>query len=147
MASFNKVILMGNLTRDPELRYTNGGKAVCDFSIAVNKKQNGEDKVNYFDITCWEKSAENCNKYLSKGSSVMVEGELNQQRWDDRETGAKRSKICVQAHNIQFMSKPQDNNDNQPQAQQSQQEQRYSNQDNPQPQEPVHNNNGSDIPF
>ena len=78
MASFNKVILMGNLTRDPELRYTPGGSPVCSFGLAVNRRyrQNDEwkEEVCFVDITVWGKQAENCNEYLSKGRPIMLEG-------------------------------------------------------------------------
>lgn len=107
MASFNRVILMGNLTRDPELRYTPGGVAVTDLSLAVNEvRGRGDDRketAHFFDVTVWDRMAENCSQYLTKGSPVLVEGRLVQDTWEDRETGKKRSKIKVVANTVQFL--------------------------------------------
>lgn len=122
MSSFNKVILLGNLTRDPEVRYTPNGTAVAGFAIAVNErrtdKNTGEakDKVDYFDIIVYGKQAETCGQYLEKGALVLVEGKLNQRRWDDKATGQKRSKvevIAAQYGGVTFMprnraQKPED---------------------------------------
>jgi single-strand DNA-binding protein len=106
MASFNKVVLMGNLTRDPELRYTPGGAAVCTFGLAMNRryKQNDEvkDEVCFVDITVWGRQAENCDQYLSKGSGIMLEGRLRLNQWETDE-GSRRSKLDVVANNIQFL--------------------------------------------
>jgi single-strand DNA-binding protein len=108
MASFNKVILMGNLTKDPELRYTSSGLAVANFSLAINRKttKEGEKKeeVDFFDIETWDKQAELCSEYLSKGRSVLIEGRLKQDRWED-ETGSKRSRVKIVATAIQFLPK------------------------------------------
>jgi single-strand DNA-binding protein len=109
MTSFNKTILMGNLTRDPEVRYTPNGAAVASFAIAVNRKykQGSETKeeVSYIDIVVFGKQAENCGQYLSKGDSALIEGRLQQRRWDDKDTGAKRSKVEVAAQSVTFMPK------------------------------------------
>ncbi len=106
MASYNRVILMGNLTRDPELRYTPGGTAVANFGIAINRRYKTEDEVreevDFFDIVVWGKQAENCSEYLSKGRSVLVEGRLQQNRWETSE-GQKRSKVEVVANTVQFL--------------------------------------------
>lgn len=106
MASFNKVILMGNLTRDPDLRYTPGGSPVCSFGLAVSRRyrQNEEwkDEVCFVDITVWGKAAENCNQYLSKGRGVILEGRLRQHSWET-EDGQRRSKLDVVANNVQFL--------------------------------------------
>ena len=111
MTSFNKVILMGNLTRDPEVRYTPNGSAVASFAIAVNRKykQGDETKeeVSYIDIVVFGKQAENCGQYINKGDSVLIDGRLQQRRWDDKDTGAKRSKIEVVAQAVNFMPKRQ----------------------------------------
>ncbi len=108
MASLNKVFLMGNLTRDPELRYTAGGSSVADFGIAVNRryKQGDEWKedVCFVDITVWGKQAENCAEYLNKGKGVFIEGRLQFRSWESEE-GQKRSKIEVVANNVQFLSR------------------------------------------
>ncbi len=113
MADFNKVIIMGNLTRDPELKYIPSGQAVCSFSLALNNKytsSNGEAKndVSYIDIVVFGKAGENCNQYLSKGRSAMVEGRLQQRRWESQD-GQKRSKVEVVAQSVTFMPKAESN--------------------------------------
>lgn len=109
MTSFNKVILLGNLTRDPEVRYTPNGIAVASFAIAVNRKykQGDETKeeVSYIDIVVFGKQAESCGQYIGKGDSVLVDGRLQQRRWDDKESGQKRNKIEVVAQSVNFMPK------------------------------------------
>jgi len=109
MASFNKVILLGNLTRDPEVRYTPNGSAVANFSVAVNRKyKQGEEtkeEVSYFDIVVFGKQAENCGQYIGKGDSVLIEGRLQQRRWEDKDSGQKRSKVEVAAQYVTFMPK------------------------------------------
>lgn len=109
MASFNKVLLLGNLTRDPELRFTAGGAAVASFGLAVNRKyKQGEEwkeDVCFVDITVWGKQAENCTEYLSKGRSVFIEGRLNFSSWETKE-GQKRNKLDVVANTVQFLSRP-----------------------------------------
>ncbi len=109
MASLNRVLLMGNLTRDPELRYTPGGAAVCEFSIAINRSytsKTGEkkDEVTYLDIVAWARQAEICAEYLKKGRPVFVEGRLTQDRWE--QDGQKRSRIRVTADRVQFLGGP-----------------------------------------
>ena len=105
MASFNKVMLMGNLTRDPELRYTSNGSAVTSFGLAVNRKfkQGDEQKedVCFVDITVWGKQGENCAEYLSKGRPVFVEGRLQYSTWES--DGQKKSKLDVVANTVQFL--------------------------------------------
>ena len=108
MASLNKVMLLGNLTRDPELRHTPKGSAVTDLGLALNRKvQDGnggwKEEVTFVDVTVWGNSAENAHKYLSKGRGVFVEGRLQMDTWDDKETGKKRSKLKVVADNLQFL--------------------------------------------
>jgi single-strand DNA-binding protein len=107
MSSLNKVFLMGNLTRDPELRYTPNGAAVTKFGLAVNRKYKQGDEWKkdacFVDITVWGKSAENCAEYLTKGKMVLIEGRLQFQQWET-EDGQKRSKLDVVANNVQFMS-------------------------------------------
>ena len=112
MASFNKVILMGNLTRDPELRYTGSGTAVCGLGLAVNrtyKTQTGELKEDplFIDVTAWGKQAESCNNYLKKGAPVFVEGNLRLETWVDKTTGQNRSKHTISAENVRFLGAPQ----------------------------------------
>jgi len=99
---------MGNLTRDPELRFTSGGTAVASFGLAVNRKfKQGEEwkeEVCFVDITVWAKQGENCAEYLHKGSLVFIEGRLNYQTWE-ADGGQKRSKLEVVANNVQFLTK------------------------------------------
>ncbi|SKB08294.1 single-strand DNA-binding protein [Prosthecobacter debontii] len=109
MASLNKVMLIGNLTRDPEVRYTPKGSAVCDMAIAVNRRyltESGErqEEVTYLDIVLWGKTAELAGQYLAKGRSVFVEGRLQMDTWEDKATGQKRSKIKIVAENMQFLN-------------------------------------------
>jgi len=113
MATFNKVILLGNLTRDPELRYTPQGSAVCEFALALNyqytNKQTGQkvEEVSFIDIVAWGKTGEICAEYLKKGRQVMIEGRLKQDRWEAQD-GKKMSKVRVTAENVQFVgSRPQ----------------------------------------
>lgn len=112
MVSLNKVFLMGNLTRDPELRYTASGSAVADFGLAVNRKYKQGDEwkedVCFVDITAWGKQAETCAEYLSKGKGVFVEGRLQFRTWESEE-GQKRNKIEVVANNVQFLSRSSNN--------------------------------------
>lgn len=107
MASLNKVFIMGNLTRDPELRYVPSGTAVATFTIAVNRvytSQAGEKKeeVSFIRVVVWGRRAEVCGEYLSKGSPVFVEGRLQSRSWESQD-GQKRSTIEVIADNVQFL--------------------------------------------
>ena len=100
MSSFNKVILMGNLTRDPELRQTQSGTSVCRFAIAVNRSYNSQDgssrdETCFVEIDCFGKSAENIAKFFSKGKPILVEGRLRQDSWEDKQSGQKRTKLMV----------------------------------------------------
>ena len=111
MASYNKVMLMGNLTRDPEVRYTPKGTAVCTLGLAVNESyttQSGESREDtvFVDIDVWGRQAETAGQYLSKGRPVFVEGRLRLDQWDDRETGQKRSKLKVVGQRVQFLGSP-----------------------------------------
>ncbi len=109
MANFNKVILMGNLTRDVELRNTQGGTALAKFGMAINRKYtaNGESKEEtcFVDLTAWGKQAELLNQYVRKGSQLMVEGRLQYSTWESQE-GGKRSKLEVVVENFQFVGAP-----------------------------------------
>lgn len=112
MASLNKVFLMGNLTRDPEVRYIPSGTAVADLGVAVNERfkdrDSGEwrEKAVFVDVTVWRRQAETCAEYLSKGSPVMIEGRLQLDQWENSE-GQKRSKLKVLADRVQFLSAAQ----------------------------------------
>ncbi len=106
MASLNKVILIGNLTRDPELRYLPSGAAICKFGLAINRKfkqgDEWKEEVCFVDITVWGKQGESCSEYLSKGRSVCVEGRLTFSTWDS-DDGKKRSKLDVTAEKVVFL--------------------------------------------
>ena len=106
-ANLNKTFLIGNLTRDPELKYIPSGTAVANFGLAVNRRytnSDGEkvDDVCFVDVVAWDKLAEICGEYLSKGSPVFIEGRLQMDSWE-QEDGQKRSKLKVIAQNIQFL--------------------------------------------
>ncbi len=108
MANLNKVMLIGNLTRDPELRVTPKGTAICQFSLAVNRKfrdESGADReeVTYVDIEAWGKSGENIAKYCTKGRPLFVEGRLRLDQWEDKNTKEKRSRMKVVCDNFQFL--------------------------------------------
>jgi len=108
MASLNKVFLAGNLTRDPELRYTPGGTAVAQFGMAVNRKfKNREGKMQeeatFVDIEVWGRQAETTSEYLSKGSPALIEGRLKLDTWESKQTGEKRSKLRVVGERVQFL--------------------------------------------
>jgi len=109
MAYLNKVFLIGNLTRDPELRMTPKGTAICQFGIAVNRQFKDEsgatrDETTFVDIEAWGKQGELVAKYLNKGSLAMVEGRLKFDQWEDKTSGQKRSKLKVVLDNVQFLS-------------------------------------------
>ena len=113
MYTLNRIFMIGNLTRDPELKFTQAGTAVTNFSIAVNrswKKQNGErqEETTFVRIITWRKLAEICNEYLKKGSTILVEGRLSNRSWTTQD-GQKRSTIEVIANNIQFINIPRRN--------------------------------------
>jgi single-strand DNA-binding protein len=106
-ANINRVVLVGNLTRDPELRHTPSGTAVCSLRLAVNsrrKDQSGQwvDKPNYFDITVWGQQGESCAQYLSKGRPVAIDGRLEWREWDAQD-GTKRQAVEVVADSVQFL--------------------------------------------
>ena len=108
MANLNRVLLIGNLTRDPEVRYTPKGTAVADIGIAVNRVYSGEDgekkeEVTFVDVTLWGRKAEVAQEYLKKGRPVFIEGRLQLDTWDDKQTGQKRSRLRVVAENMQML--------------------------------------------
>jgi single-strand DNA-binding protein len=109
MANLNKVMLIGNLTRDPELRYTPKGTAVADIGLAINRvwkdEQNQkQEETTFVDVTLWGRQAELAQQFLAKGNPVYIEGRLNLDTWDDKATGQKRSKLKVIGENLQFLS-------------------------------------------
>ncbi len=108
MANYNKVILMGNLTRDPEMRYTPGGMAIAKFGLAVNRRwrsESGEQKeeTTFVDVDAFGKQAETIGQYLKKGRPVLVEGRLKLDQWDDKQTGQKRSRLGVVLESFTFL--------------------------------------------
>lgn len=108
MASFNKVILAGNLTRDPELRYTPKGTAVCRFTLAVSRNWTGEDgqkkeEVSFIDIDAWGRQGEVVAQYMKKGRPLLVEGRLKLDTWEDKNTKQKQSKLKVVLESFSFI--------------------------------------------
>lgn len=109
MPSFNKVILMGNITRDPEVRYLPNNTAVCDLGLAVNDRylnkatNQWEDRANFVDCTAFGRNAENIAKFFSKGNPIFIEGKLRYEQWEDRQSGQKRSKLKVVVDLWQFI--------------------------------------------
>jgi single-strand DNA-binding protein len=109
MSSFNKVILLGNLTRDPQVRYTPGGTAVAEIGLAVNrtwfdqKTNSRRDETTFVDVTLWGRQAEVAGEYLAKGRQVLIEGRLQLDTWEDKESGQKRSKLRVVSENMKMV--------------------------------------------
>jgi single-strand DNA-binding protein len=108
MASFNKVILLGNLTRDPEIRYTPKGTAVTEIGLAVNRVYMGEnnekrEEATFVDVTLWGRTAEIAGEYLKKGRPVFIEGRLQLDTWEDKQSGQKRSKLKVVGEGLQLL--------------------------------------------
>jgi single-strand DNA-binding protein len=108
MANFNKVILAGNLTRDPELRYTPKGTAIAKIGLAINRKWRSEtgemkDETTFVDVDAFGKTAETVGQYLKKGRPILVEGRLRYDSWEDKQSGQKRSKLGVVMESFQFM--------------------------------------------
>jgi single-strand DNA-binding protein len=108
-SNINVAVITGNLTKDPELRHTGGGTAVCELRVAVNSsRKNGqtgewEDKANYFDVVVWGAQGENCANYLSKGRPVAVEGRLDWSEWEAKDGSGKRQKVQIVAKSVQFL--------------------------------------------
>ncbi len=109
----NSVNIIGNLCRDPEIRYLPNGTAVCNLSLAVNESYKEEKIVSFFDVEAWSKIAESCHQYLSKGSKVGVSGALKQYRWEKDDQ--KRSKVMIRAIRVEFLNtKPKDIGEEEP---------------------------------
>ncbi len=159
MANLNKVMLIGNLTRDPELRYTPKGTAVAELGLAVNRTRKDEsgqriEETTFVDVTLWGSQAEIAQKYLSKGRPVYIEGRLQYDTWDDKTTGQKRSKLRVIGEQMQFLGSPGDRNsggggggNNAPQQQSAPQQQRSAPPQGASPAPPADNMDDDDIPF
>lgn len=114
MPNFNKVLLMGNLTRDPELRYMPSGTAVASFGLAVNRRyrtQSGEDREDtvFVDVTSFGRQAEVISEYMAKGRPIFIDGRLHLDRWEDKQSGQPRSKLTVTVENFQFVGAPPGN--------------------------------------
>lgn len=108
--NFNKVIAAGNLTRDPEMRFTPKGMGICKFGMAVNRRYKTEageqkDEATFFDVDCFGKTAELIAQYFKKGSTIMLEGRLKLDQWEDKKTGQKMSKLGVVMESFQFVGK------------------------------------------
>ena len=110
MVSFNRVVLAGNLTRDPELRFTNDGIPVCSFGLAVNRVRSRSEEVDFFDISAWRELGETIANYKKKGDPILLEGRLQFRTWEAQD-GSKRNKVDVVADNIQFLSGRNDSED------------------------------------
>jgi len=108
MPNLNKVMLMGNLTRDPELKYTPKGTAIADFALAVNRRYTAEsgekrEEVTFIDCEAWSKTAELIGEYFKKGRPIFIEGRLKLDSWDDKQTGQKRSRMRVVVETFEFL--------------------------------------------
>jgi single-strand DNA-binding protein len=110
MVNFNRVVLAGNLTRDPELRFTNDGIPVCSFGLAVNRVRSRSEEVDFFDISAWRELGETIANYKKKGDPILLEGRLQYRTWEAQD-GSKRSKVDVVADNVQFLGRPGDSDD------------------------------------
>ena len=112
MASFNKVIIMGNITRDPELMQTKNGTSICRFSVAVNRSYNSQDgstrdETCFVEVDSFGRTAENIAKFFNKGKPILIEGRLRQDSWEDKQTGQRRSRIRIVAENLQLLGSRQ----------------------------------------
>ncbi len=110
MVNFNRVVLAGNLTRDPELRFTNDGIPVCSFGLAVNRVRSRSEEVDFFDISAWRELGETIANYKKKGDPILLEGRLQYRTWEAQD-GSKRSKVDVVADNVQFLGGRSDSDD------------------------------------
>ena len=110
MVSFNRVVLAGNLTRDPELRFTNDGIPVCSFGLAVNRVRSRSEEVDFFNISAWRELGETIANYKKKGDPILLEGRLQYRTWEAQD-GSKRSAIDIVADNVQFLGRPGDSDD------------------------------------
>jgi single-strand DNA-binding protein len=110
VVNFNRVVLAGNLTRDPELRFTNDGIPVCSFGLAVNRVRSRSEEVDFFDISAWRELGETIANYKKKGDPILLEGRLQYRTWEAQD-GSKRSKVDVVADNVQFLGGRSDSDD------------------------------------
>ena len=158
MASLNKVMIMGNVTRDVELRYTPKGTAVADIGLACNRIRTGDngekiEEVTFIDVTLWGRTAEIVHQYSGKGRPLFVEGRLHLDSWDDKTSGQKRTKLKVVAENIQLLNsgggggQPSQGGNPAPAQQQSQPSQQGQSPQGGSPADGGHSNDDGDIPF
>jgi single-strand DNA-binding protein len=152
MPSFNKVILMGNLTRDPELKHLPRGTAVCELSLAVNKTwkdDNGQkqERTSFFGGVAFGSTAENLAKYFSKGKPILIEGELTQETWEDKETGKKREKTKVRVERFEFVGGPKGQADQGGQSSAPRPDNEERRRPNPEPRPEPMDTEDDDIPF
>lgn len=114
----NSSIITGNLTRDPEVKYTPGGTAVCDITVAVNDRrkvgEQWQDVATFVDVTLWGKTAENAGQYLAKGRKVGVVGKLAMDSWEDKQSGQRRTKLKVVCEQLEYLSAPRGADDQRP---------------------------------
>jgi len=148
MPSYSKVVIVGHLCRDVELKYTRTSTAVAEVSVAVNEKRkdasgNVIEEVSFIDCTLWGRTAEVAHQYTHKGAAVLIEGRLKQDKWDDRETGAKRSKLKVIAERLVMLGSKGDGQS--PQSQQSHTQESYDEPSQEMPPTPA--GTDDDIPF
>jgi len=113
MPNYNKVILMGNLTRDPEVKYTSGGTAIAKLGMAINRRWRGQDgqtqeETTFVDVDAFGRQAETVGQYLKKGRPIMIEGRLKYDQWEDKQTGQKRSKLGVVLERFEFLDSRSD---------------------------------------
>lgn len=111
MPNYNRTTIVGHLTRDPEVKFFSNETALASFTVAVSEKYRGKDgdmkeETAFIDCKCWGKTAENIGKYMAKGAAILVEGKIKQDNWEDKQTGAKRSKLYLKVDLVQFLSKP-----------------------------------------
>jgi single-strand DNA-binding protein len=144
VANLNRVLLIGNMTRDPQLRYTPSNAAVCEFGIAVNRKWTDkagqkQEEVTFIDCTAWAKTGELINEHLRKGSPIFIEGRLKLDQWEDKQGGGKRSKLSVVVENFQFIGGKGD-------GEQPQGREKFTKPDKPQG-SPIEDDAGLDVPF
>jgi len=158
MASFNRVVLVGNLTRDPEVRYTPSQTAVTDLGLAVNRQwfdkatNSRKEDVSFIDVTLWGRQAEVAGEYLSKGRQVLIEGRLQMDTWEDKESGQKRSKLKVIGESMQMLGSRGDGPSSgaAPRSSQSTQSQSAQSQSTPPPHESFYDTpapSGDEVPF
>lgn len=146
--SFNRVVLAGNMTRDPELRFTNDGIPVCNFGLAVNRvRPKNTEAVDFFDITAWRELGETIANWKKKGDAILIEGRLQYRTWEAQD-GSKRSKVDIVADNIQFLSNgSQASSSSQNQATSKQPSQQQQEEDFGEDQVVVDDSDFEDIPF